>query len=74
MPLYEYACSDCHRESELLVRGDETPECPECGSRHLERLLSVPAAPGQRSADLPVASGGMCGRSQCAMGGCQGLG
>ncbi|MCY2997288.1 MAG: hypothetical protein NT168_04185 [Planctomycetota bacterium] len=31
MPLYEYRCQDCKRESELLVRTLESePECPQC--------------------------------------------
>ncbi|MGH9348553.1 MAG: FmdB family zinc ribbon protein [Vicinamibacterales bacterium] len=44
MPLYEYACKQCDRQFEALVRGAETPECPSCHSRELERRLSVFAA------------------------------
>lgn len=70
MPLYEYRCKDCDRQSELLVKSlDSKPECPECGSARLEKLLSVIGAPvigstsNSRSSDP-----GTCGRSQCARG------
>ena len=44
MPLFEYACKECDKEFELLVRGSETPECPSCHSTELQRRLSVFAA------------------------------
>lgn len=66
MPLYEYACRDCHHECELLVRAsDEPPQCPDCGSSNLAKLLSVPAATVARKDDLPLLPAGPCGGS-CA--------
>ena len=44
MPIYEYACLDCGREFEELVRGDARPLCPACGKDRLERRMSVSAA------------------------------
>ncbi len=44
MPIYEYVCSSCRHEFETLVRGDEKPECPECGGQQLSKLMSVPSA------------------------------
>ena len=44
MPLFEYACTECDNEFELLVRGSETPECPSCHSTSLVRRISVFAA------------------------------
>jgi putative FmdB family regulatory protein len=44
MPLYEYSCRQCNRQFEALVRNGETPECPACHGRELERRLSVFAA------------------------------
>ena len=75
MPLYEYTCQKCHRDFELLVRAEETPECPSCGSRRLQKLLSVPAAhvAGPKLPTCPAAPPGGCGMGQCGMGGC-GLG
>jgi putative FmdB family regulatory protein len=73
MPLYEYHCRSCSSDFELLVRASEEPHCPECDSKKLEKLLSVPAAHTAGSRDLPVChptpSGG-CGLPQCGMGGC----
>jgi putative FmdB family regulatory protein len=40
MPLYDYNCRSCGIQFERLVRGGETPSCPECKSEDLERLLS----------------------------------
>ena len=44
MPLFDYECRDCGEGFELLIRGDEKPKCPSCGSRKLTKQLSVPAA------------------------------
>jgi putative FmdB family regulatory protein len=41
MPIYEYVCKECGRAFEALLRGDEEPICPGCGSRALERKFSV---------------------------------
>ncbi len=74
MPLYEYLCADCHQTQEILVRSpDAQVECPSCGGKHLEKQISVPAAPafaegGRRS--LPVANQS-CGMPRCCGGGCQ---
>ncbi len=73
MPLFEYECKKCHHPFELLVRADETPQCPQCGSRSLEKQLSVPAAhvgSGDKAAAFDTPCGmppGSCGR-QCGMG------
>ena len=74
MPLYEYACRKCDHEFELLIRGNEQPECPTCHSTRLEKLLSVPAGHTASSKSLPMCglplpSGG-CGLPQCGMGAC----
>jgi len=42
MPIYEYVCTSCEHEFELLVRGSEAPACPDCGSQELTRKLSLP--------------------------------
>ena len=44
MPIYEYVCAKCKQEFELLVRGSEVPECPECGGKKLNKLMSAPSA------------------------------
>jgi putative FmdB family regulatory protein len=44
MPIYEYRCSDCGKRPSLFFRSfgvvEAAPACPECGGRHLTRLIS----------------------------------
>lgn len=73
MPLYEYACRDCESQFELLVRGSEQPQCPQCASDQLVKQLSVPAAPAASAGELPVCRPAMpagCGLPQCGRSGC----
>ena len=44
MPLYEYQCTACGHQLEIIekVTEDSTRECPECAAV-MERLLSAPA-------------------------------
>jgi len=64
MPLYEYTCEDCGKQTEQLVKNDAKPNCPECGSEHLTKLLSIFASPNRGSAAPaggPARPGGSCG-------------
>jgi putative FmdB family regulatory protein len=64
MPIFEYACKDCDRQFEVLVRAQETPECPACHGHELERRLSTFAArtTGASSVGMPSIGGcGACG-------------
>jgi putative FmdB family regulatory protein len=43
MPIYEFHCNQCQKDSEVLVRSSNwkgTP-CPHCGSTRLDKKLSV---------------------------------
>lgn len=40
MPIFEYVCEDCGKKFEMLIRGNETPECPKCSSKKVKKLLS----------------------------------
>lgn len=44
MPLYEYACGDCGRKTEVIQRVGEKPLriCPHCGGK-LKKAASAPA-------------------------------
>jgi putative FmdB family regulatory protein len=75
MPLYEYDCKDCSKQVEILVSSvNAKPSCPQCGSKKLTKLLSVIGSPvmggGADSARKSSVESGLCGRSQCASGGC----
>jgi len=72
MPIYEYTCKKCSSDFELLIRSDEVPECPGCGSRKLEKQLSVPAAHMAGTSQLPVCEAAPqgCCPPECGMGEC----
>ena len=63
MPLFEYHCKSCAHDFEVLVRGNEKPECPSCHGDSLEKRLSVFAAhAGGSSRELSApAPCGACG-------------
>lgn len=48
MPLHNYRCTGCGSEFETLVRGDDIPVCPQCGSQALERQIGA-IAPDAKS-------------------------
>ncbi len=50
MPMYDYRCTACEAEFELLVRSSTVPACPKCGATDLDRLLSRTTAPGTSGA------------------------
>lgn len=43
MPIYEYQCSGCHHQFDLLQKINDEPEkkCPECGKNTAVRLVSA---------------------------------
>jgi len=42
MPIYEYRCTHCSEEFELLIlRASPAPACPSCASPDVEKLLSA---------------------------------
>ena len=44
MPLYEFVCDKCEKDFELLVRSvkwEGQAACPHCGSKKLQKKLSV---------------------------------
>ncbi len=63
MPLYEYACQECGKESELLVNSSAQPVCPQCGSAKIDKLLSIVSTHlrGESAGQRPQSSGGSCG-------------
>ncbi|HNR71238.1 MAG TPA: zinc ribbon domain-containing protein [Verrucomicrobiota bacterium] len=68
MPIYEFHCDKCGRDSEILVRSSRwkgTP-CPHCGSTKLSKRLSVFAAsvastPSCATPACDVSTSGACG-------------
>lgn len=76
MPIYEYSCRDCGKDSEILVREGTEISCRSCGSANLDRKLSgfaFSAAPSGSGAPpcAPACGGGFEG-GRCGSGGCCG--
>jgi len=70
MPIYEFHCDKCERDSEILVRSSDWTgtECPHCGSTKLAKKFSTFASSvaGGGATEAPACSGvprscGMCG-------------
>jgi putative FmdB family regulatory protein len=61
MPLYEYTCEQCGRQSEQLVSNGTQPSCPECGGSRLSKLLSIVAVPNRGTSEGGPKPGGSCG-------------
>jgi len=76
MPIYEFHCGKCEKDSEILVRSSkwEGTRCPLCGSTRLTKKLSVFASSTATSGggDAPACGMGMGGGGGC--GGCCGGG
>ena len=70
MPIYEYVCTSCQSEFELVVRGEEKTNCPNCKSPELEKQFSVTASPQSSGGPLPIAKPQDCGAPRCCGGGC----
>jgi len=74
MPIYEFHCEKCEKDSEVLVRSSDWKgaQCPHCGSTRLEKKFSTFAsstAGGSEPAACGMGGGGggggCCG---CASG------
>jgi putative FmdB family regulatory protein len=68
MPIYEFHCGACERDSEVLVRSShwQGTQCPHCGSEKLEKKFSTFAGGGGGAEEAPRCTGqprscGMCG-------------
>ncbi len=68
MPIYEFHCAKCEKDSEVLVRSSDWKgtKCPHCGSEALTKKLSVFASGGSDGGAEPSCTGnpgscGMCG-------------
>lgn len=72
MPIYEFHCAKCERDSEILVRSSqwEGTACPHCGSKKLSKKLSVFASSGSSTgAEAPACGNGSGGGCGCACSG-----
>ena len=45
MPIYEYKCSKCEHQFEVIQRFSDNPveSCPECNEKSVKKLVSAPS-------------------------------
>ncbi|MFH0823099.1 MAG: zinc ribbon domain-containing protein [Pseudomonadota bacterium] len=79
MPIYEYKCSNCGQESELLVgigRNSDELVCASCGGTGLEKIMSAPAVSPYNSiighSSGSTCCGGTPSNKGCVPGSCCG--
>lgn len=41
MPIYEYHCSKCKKNFEVLVFGDKEVTCPTCKKKKVKKIMST---------------------------------
>lgn len=72
MPIYEFHCGKCERDSEILVRSSDWTgtKCPHCGSYKIEKKFSTFASSAAGSA-APSPGKSKGGGGHCCGGGCQ---
>jgi len=70
MPIYEFHCEACEKDSEILVRSSDWKgaKCPHCGSTKLAKKFSVFASRGAGN-DAGPSGGGGGGCGGCCGGG-----
>jgi len=52
--IYEYSCQGCEDFFEALVRGEEKPTCPSCGSEDLERHFPLPTVQSSGTREMAM--------------------
>ncbi|MGH7967172.1 MAG: FmdB family zinc ribbon protein [Limisphaerales bacterium] len=67
MPIYEFHCEKCEKDSEILVRSSrwKGTKCPHCGAAKLSKKFSVFASAGGAAAEAPA-----CGTKKTGSCGC----
>jgi putative FmdB family regulatory protein len=57
MPLFEFECLQCRGQFEVLVRANTDTACPSCGSKDLQKLLSMFAVDSEATRASALKSG-----------------
>lgn len=70
MPIYEFHCENCRKDSEVLVRSTdwEGTKCPRCGSAKLTKKLSVFASGAAGEDGGPACTGTPTSCGRCGTG------
>ena len=74
MPFYEYRCSDCLLQFEILrsiSQSDEMTECPQCQGTNSDRMISLPMVFSQSSdGQMRAVAGASSGCGDCTSTSC----
>ncbi|MCX7872810.1 MAG: zinc ribbon domain-containing protein, partial [Verrucomicrobiae bacterium] len=67
MPLYEFYCEKCKKESEILVRSNDWKgtKCPHCGSTKLKKQFSTFVSKGTNGGNSKSCSPSCKGSCSC---------
>ncbi len=76
MPIYEYICMDCGKQSEILVGASSAePRCRSCDSTSLKKLLSAHSTMSSSGERMPgPGDTACCGSAPGQAAGCAGPG
>lgn len=74
MPIYEFHCEKCEKDSEILVRSSDWKgtKCPHCGSTKLDKKFSTFAASANAGEAPSCGMGGGRSGGGCCGGACHG--
>ena len=70
MPIFEYHCSKCDKNFEMLVFGSDKVSCPHCKGEKVKKLLS--AVSYKSDSGFSSSQGSDCG--SCSSGSCSSCG
>jgi putative FmdB family regulatory protein len=71
MPVYEYLCTECSNEFEILMRDQkESVLCPQCNSKKVSKLFSTFAHRRNTSSLEGIQSRSNSSCSSCSGGNC----
>lgn len=72
MPIYEFTCKSCGKDSEVIVRSEEDHKCDFCGSTEVIRKISLFAVNKNEDPSCQGGCGGGFESGACGSGMCGG--
>jgi putative FmdB family regulatory protein len=67
MPMFEFKCNNCNSQFETLVFGNEDVVCDNCGSKNIEKQLSIFSSKIKSTTDCQMQ--GICPNGSCCSNG-----
>ncbi len=66
MPIYEYTCTQCGKDFEKLVFGNQEVTCPKCGTGKVKKQFSVFCATGTEKPLAGTSGCTSCSKTSCS--------